>query len=133
MNSHFITPIAIAIGAASAVLPGTAGAQSIDLHFATFAGDGLVEQDVFVEKTPGSNEVYRVAPTELDTFKDAMLYASAEEVAFDPMNPEPGGFSTNTSCSTRPSPANVTLLLNDRLCYRFPCLGEIIREIPADR
>ena len=60
------------------------GSQAFDFTFATFIGDGLVEQDVFVEKAEGSQEVYRLDASEAEAFNNAMLYATTEELPFQP-------------------------------------------------
>ncbi len=75
--------------AAGANAQGTVG--PIELQFVTATQEGLVEQDVFIEKTKGSNEVHRVANTDVDKLKDVMLFGAAKEVDFDPINPVPGG------------------------------------------
>ena len=81
------TLIGLALGAmAMSATPTFAqsGSQAFDFTFATFIGDGLVEQDVFVEKAKGSQEVYRLDASEAEAFNNAMLYATTEELPFQP-------------------------------------------------
>lgn len=65
---------------------GTQLHAQIDIVFVDHLTAGLVEQDLFVEKTPGSGEVYRVLPTERATYMDAALYKSANPQKHDPFN-----------------------------------------------
>jgi hypothetical protein len=89
VTSTLLTLGAAMFWAAGANAQGTVG--PIELQFVTFTQEGLVEQEVFIEKTKGSGEVHRIANADVDKLKDAMLFGAAEEVAFDPLNPEPGG------------------------------------------
>lgn len=60
------------------------GSASIDLAFVTHLDMGLPEQDVFIEREPGSGEVFRV--TNGDHDMDAKLYTSAVPVPHDPVS-----------------------------------------------
>ena len=62
------------------------GDVSIDLAFITHLDADLPEQDVYIERVPGSGEVYRV--TKGDHDMNAELFATAEEQPHDPFNPE---------------------------------------------
>jgi len=63
-----------------------AGAQSvsIDLAFVTHLDMDLPEQDVYIERQPGSGKVYRV--TKGDHDMNAPLYKTAVETPHDPFN-----------------------------------------------
>lgn len=63
----------------------------IDLIFVDHLTAGLIEQDIFVEKEPGSNEVYRILPTEKDKYLDAPLYKSREKISHNPFDPATAG------------------------------------------
>jgi hypothetical protein len=51
----------------------------------------MIEQDVFVEREPGSNQVYRVTLEEKDKFLSQPVFTAAETTKHDPMNPEEVG------------------------------------------
>ncbi len=59
---------------------------SLDLAFMTHLDMELPEQDVYIEREPGSGTVYRVTPG--DHNMNAPLYATAEGVPHDPFNPD---------------------------------------------
>ncbi|NIN11725.1 MAG: hypothetical protein GTO61_10060 [Gemmatimonadales bacterium] len=59
---------------------------SIDLAFMTHLDMDLPEQDVFIEREPGSGEVWRV--TKGDNDMNARLYRTAHMVKHDPFNPD---------------------------------------------
>lgn len=58
---------------------------SIELAFVTHLDAELPEQDVYIERVPGSGEVFRV--TLGDNDMSLPLYRTAEEVKHDPFNP----------------------------------------------
>lgn len=58
---------------------------SIDLAFVTHLDMDLPEQDVFIERTPGSNEVFRV--TTGDNNMNAKLFKSAHPIEHNPFDP----------------------------------------------
>jgi len=60
--------------------------DSIDLAFVTHLDMDLPEQDVYIERVPGSGNVYRV--TKGDHNMNAPLYKTAEENPHDPFNPD---------------------------------------------
>ncbi len=62
------------------------GQVSIELAFKTHLDMELPEQDVFLERQPGSGEVYRV--TNGDNDMGAELFTSAEYVPHDPFSDE---------------------------------------------
>ena len=59
---------------------------AIDLAFITHLDADLPEQDVFIEREPGSGEVWRVTKGDLDM--SAPLYKSAEPLKHDPFDPK---------------------------------------------
>lgn len=59
---------------------------SLQLAFVTHLDMDLPEQDVYIEREPGSGKVYRV--TKGDHNMKAPLYATAEQTPHDPFNPE---------------------------------------------
>lgn len=61
-------------------------ATSIELAFITHLDADLPEQDVYIEREPGSSEVWRV--TKGDNDMSAQLYKTAVETEHDPFNPE---------------------------------------------
>ena len=63
--------------------------MSLELAFMTHLDMDLPEQDVFVEREPGSGRVWRV--TKGDNDMTAPLYKTAIEVDHDPFNPEAVG------------------------------------------
>lgn len=63
----------------------TSGAFEFELAFSTHLDMNLPEQDVYIERTPGSNEVYRV--TNGDHDMSAQLFATAEAVPHNPFDP----------------------------------------------
>ena len=59
---------------------------SLQLAFVTHLDMDLPEQDVYIEREPGSEQVYRV--TKGDHNMNAMLYGTAAPTPHDPFNPE---------------------------------------------
>ena len=62
---------------------------SIDLAFVTHLDLDLAEQDVYIERTIGSSDVYRM--TKGDHNMKAQLFATAEETPHDPFNADAVG------------------------------------------
>lgn len=62
--------------------------KTIELTFVDHIKAGLIEQDVFVEKVPGSGKVYRVVPQERDKYLKSPVFTSAEPHHHDPFNTE---------------------------------------------
>ena len=58
----------------------------IRLVFVDHLKAGLIEQDVFVEKDPGSNHVYRVLPSEKDHFINAAIFTTSAGHHHDPFD-----------------------------------------------
>ena len=51
----------------------------------------MIEQDVYVERTAGSGEVYRVTTEDAAAFNDSPVFTTATEVSHDPMNAAANG------------------------------------------
>lgn len=62
------------------------GAISFDVAFRTHLEMDLPEQDVYIEREPGSGQVYRV--TKGDNDMSAPLFKTAVETEHDPFNPD---------------------------------------------
>lgn len=58
----------------------------IKLTFVDHLQAGLIEQDVYVEKQPGSGKVFRVLPEEREKYLDAQVYTVANAVHHDPFD-----------------------------------------------
>jgi hypothetical protein len=78
---------AIASGSAAdeKVLGSSDAPLTIDVAFMTHLDMSLPEQDVFIEREPGSGDVYRV--TNGDNDMNAPLFKAAVEVKHDPFDP----------------------------------------------
>lgn len=73
---------------AAAVAPAAANAgEAIEVQLVDHVTAGFIEQDVFVERQPGSGDVWRIAADERDAWADATVYTSARPQHHDPMNP----------------------------------------------
>ena len=88
IQKSMIAGLATCIGAGAALAAGTAYDDPVDLDlaFVFHIDDDLAEQDVFVEREPGSGEVYR--PTKGDRDMSLPLYAAAEPVEHQPFDPD---------------------------------------------
>ncbi len=63
----------------------------VELDFLTHVGQGIVEQDVFIERVEGSGELYRIAPAEVDKYADSKLFGTKDRIPYEPFDPVPGG------------------------------------------
>jgi hypothetical protein len=79
------------IVAAMAAVALSACAQTTEVEFVDHVKAGLIEQDVYVEKTAGSGEVYRINPDEFETYKDAPVYGTATVTHHAPFNASHNG------------------------------------------
>ena len=61
--------------------------KTIRLTFVDHLQAGLIEQDVYVERVPGSGEVFRVLPEEREKYLDAPVYTAAQSIHHDPFDP----------------------------------------------
>ena len=73
----------------AAAVAGYDAPVSFDLNFIFHIDEDLVEQDVFVEREPGSDLVYRPSKNERDLSQP--LYASAAPVEHQPFDPDAMG------------------------------------------
>lgn len=69
--------------AATLAAPAVAG-DEIELLFAGHLEYEMVEQHVYVEREPGSGDVWRVTPPEVYRYRDSPIYATAQTVANAP-------------------------------------------------
>ncbi len=81
--------LTILAGAVSLALG--ACAQTVELEFVDHVKAGMIEQDVYVEKSSGEGQVYRIEAEEFDAFKNAPLYATTRVVHHAPFNPQHNG------------------------------------------
>ena len=77
--------LAVALVLLAGLYPARAQSVSLDLAFVTHLDMDLPEQDVYIERVPGSGEVYRVTKGDHDL--RAPLYATATEVPHNPFDP----------------------------------------------
>ena len=78
--SHRLVLICAFVALAS---PAAAG-DEIELLFAGHLEYEVVEQHVYVEREPGSGEIYRVTPPEALRYRDSPVYATVQTVANAP-------------------------------------------------
>ncbi len=85
-----LTIVALATSGSGA-LPTSALAETVsfEIAFMTHLDMNLPEQDVYIERTSGSNDVYRVTTGDHDM--NAPLYATAVEVEHNPFDPKAVG------------------------------------------
>ncbi|NKB48629.1 MAG: hypothetical protein GKS02_04595 [Alphaproteobacteria bacterium] len=98
----------MAIPAAFLISGGVANAQQTelmvsDITFVNHVAAGMVEQDAFVEKVPGSGKVYRVTATEAKKYLDFPVYTTK-----DPHHHAPFA-TTQTGPFTKGTALGVTL------------------------
>jgi hypothetical protein len=67
------------------------GKDVTEAEFIDHIKAGMIEQDVFVEKVPGSNEVFRVGKSEAGRFADAPVYRTTMPVNHAPFSPRKNG------------------------------------------
>ena len=79
------TLMAILISMASFV-EGNEPKGEIKLTFVDHLQAGLIEQDVYVEKVPGSGKVFRILPSEREKYLDFPVYKTAKPVHHDPFD-----------------------------------------------
>lgn len=95
MKTPTRTSILAAIGlAGSLAWPAFAQQSAIAITGLTFVDHleaGMIEQDVFVEKAPGSGQVFRVTKKEMAAYLDRPVHASARVVHHAPFNPKRNG------------------------------------------
>jgi hypothetical protein len=59
-----------------------------DLQFVDHLKAGMIEQDVYVEMTPGADKVFRVTEESKDKFMGAKVFSTAQPVHHAPFNPD---------------------------------------------
>jgi hypothetical protein len=64
------------------------GMSKLEITFVDHIKAEMIEQDVFVEKTPGSGEVFRVTVEDNADFLNQPVFTVASSVHHDPMNKE---------------------------------------------
>ncbi len=67
------------------------GVEVTELTLVGHIEAGMIEQDVFVEKTRGSGEVFRVGKAEAKRYADAPVYRAAQPVNHAPFSPSKNG------------------------------------------
>ncbi len=84
---------AVLIAACLAVLGACSGDRVAieDLALVDHIAAGMIEQDVFVEKTRGSGQVFRVGKAEAARFAGAPIYRAATAVRHAPFSPDRNG------------------------------------------
>lgn len=88
-TSILIALIALVVFVAAST--GPPDETTIDLKLVDHLKAGMIEQDVYVEKEAGSDEVYRVLPKEKDQYLDAPVYTTAKEVHHNPFSEAAAG------------------------------------------
>ena len=88
MTRAILTPL---VAALALLLLGACAQKPIEVTFVDHIKADLIEQDVFVEKTVGSGEVYRINPDEFDTYKNAPVFATTKVVHHAPFNADHNG------------------------------------------
>ncbi|MEZ4732408.1 MAG: hypothetical protein R3E79_35295 [Caldilineaceae bacterium] len=101
---------ALLLSACQPVQPETA--QQVALQLVSHVAAGMAEQDVYVAKSEGAGEVFRITGDEVDAYMDAPVYASQEAIAHDlfglsdnPVGPYPQRCPWALPCGTGWPPA----------------------------
>ncbi len=81
------------IAAISIVAPMAVNAEpmTLDMEFVDHLRMEMIEQDVYVERTAGSGEIFRVTVDEREQYLDAPVFGTAGPVHHDPVNMEANG------------------------------------------
>ena len=82
---RMVRKLGVASVALALTTPAVAG-DEIELIFLSHLHRNLVEQHVYIERVPGSGDIYRVTPPEQSRYIDAPVYAAAESVPNAPMD-----------------------------------------------
>ena len=77
--------LGLALASGLLIAPIWGGEKTIELAFITHLDAGMPEQDVYIEREPGSGKVFRV--TAGDHNMSAPLFATATETEHDPFDP----------------------------------------------
>jgi hypothetical protein len=70
---------------------GRIGVEETELTLVDHIEAGMIEQDVFVEKTRGSSQVFRVGKADAGRHADAPVYRAAQPVHHAPFSPRKNG------------------------------------------
>lgn len=89
MKNNIVTKMALSILLGGSTLAVAGESKTIEIAFITHLDAGLAEQDVYLEREPGSGKVYRV--TGGDHEMKAPLYKTATETPHNPFDPEDVG------------------------------------------
>ncbi|MDN5216597.1 hypothetical protein QQ020_31295 [Fulvivirgaceae bacterium BMA12] len=88
ISTSAVLAIAISISAFINIDPTK---EPIQLTFVDHLKAGLIEQDVYVEKTPGSGKVFRVLPEEREKYLNAPVYTTSKSHHHDPFDKQKCG------------------------------------------
>ena len=86
----------IGVGLVAALFLSTsAAAQQVEMvisgiEFTTGTAMDVIEQDVLIEKNPGSGDVYRPGPMEAEPYRDAPAYAQTQPMPHSWWSPGTG-------------------------------------------
>ena len=86
MKAKFLHVLLWALILMAPIVPIDLSGQTVELTFFDHLKAGLIEQDVFVEKIPGTGLVYRVLPDEREQYLDFPLYGTAIPQRHDPFD-----------------------------------------------
>ncbi len=89
MNRAAAYTSAILIAGAAGVVQ--AEPVSLEFQLVDHIRAEMIEQDVYVERPAGSGEVYRVTVDDVDAFRDAPVFTTANAVHHDPANAAANG------------------------------------------
>ncbi len=81
----------VACAAWLAILGACSGDRIEDLALVDHIAAGMIEQDVFIEQTRGSGDVFRVGATEAKRYADAPVYRTTRPVRHAPYSPDKNG------------------------------------------
>ncbi len=81
---------ATTFAAATSIAAASAG-EPIEITFVDHVTAGMIEQDVYVERDPGSGQVWRINADEAEAFTGATAYRTAAPQHHSPMDPGNNG------------------------------------------
>ena len=80
------TALTAAVVLTAATTGSQAGTTTVELEFVDHLKIEMIEQDVYVERTAGADEVYRVTAAEREQYNDAPVFATADTVHHNPLD-----------------------------------------------
>ncbi len=86
-----VRAIAAATFAAATSIAAANAGEPMKITFVDHVTAGMIEQDVYVEREPGSGQVWRINADERDAFADAVAYRTAAPQHHSPMDPANNG------------------------------------------